>query len=410
MVKPTITDGPRGAPSAVLLPLLRHGRHEPAVLRGVPARPRLHGRADRHRPDAAVARGPGGRDLVGELGRPAGRPGASAPARGARRGLRRRAAPVRPFAARDRRRAPRAGARRARGGAARRLRHARVVARAPRRPPTRGIRLFGSLGFIAVALLVGTTLAARGDRPGDVLVPPTIALCVAGYALVARTSRRRPRTPARARAWATCARLARDRRLLLFLGACALHWAACAPYHLFFGVLVRDRGLPSDVTGLGMGAGVVAEIGALLLFPPPRAAPLAAPPPRRSRSSAARSAGSSSRARSRPAQSSRSSSCTASPSGCSGGRRWTRWRRSCRRGSARPARRSSPRSSSAWGTPSATSSPARATTGYRSAAPLFAWAAVVEVAALAFALLFLGRRGAATPNGPARAEAPGSST
>jgi PPP family 3-phenylpropionic acid transporter len=63
------------------------------------------------------------------------------------------------------------------------------------------------------------------------------------------------------------ARLARHRPLLLFLGACALHWAASAPYHLFFGVLVRDRGLPSHVTGLGMAVGVVAEIAALLLFP-----------------------------------------------------------------------------------------------------------------------------------------------
>jgi PPP family 3-phenylpropionic acid transporter len=46
-----------------------------------------------------------------------------------------------------------------------------------------------------------------------------------------------------------------------------VHWAACAPFHLFFGVFVRDLGLPSDVTGIGMGLGVLAEIGALLAFP-----------------------------------------------------------------------------------------------------------------------------------------------
>jgi PPP family 3-phenylpropionic acid transporter len=61
--------------------------------------------------------------------------------------------------------------------------------------------------------------------------------------------------------------LARDPRLHLFLAAAALHWAACAPYHLFFGVHVRDLGLPADVTGIGMGIGVVAEIVALLYFP-----------------------------------------------------------------------------------------------------------------------------------------------
>jgi PPP family 3-phenylpropionic acid transporter len=42
---------------------------------------------------------------------------------------------------------------------------------------------------------------------------------------------------------------------------------ACAPFHLFFGLLVRDRALPSAVTGLGMGAGVLAEMAVLLAFP-----------------------------------------------------------------------------------------------------------------------------------------------
>jgi PPP family 3-phenylpropionic acid transporter len=36
---------------------------------------------------------------------------------------------------------------------------------------------------------------------------------------------------------------------------------------VFFGVLVRDLGLPDDVTSAGMAIGVVAEIGALLAFP-----------------------------------------------------------------------------------------------------------------------------------------------
>lgn len=130
-----------------------------------------------------------------------------------------------------------------------------------------GLRLFGSLGFVAIALAVGSALAARGERPGDVLVPATVALGVAGYALVARTIPAAPAHPGARPGLRDLGQLARDPRLLLFLGACALHWAACAPYHLFFGVLVRDRGLPSGVTGLGMGAGVAAEIAALLLFP-----------------------------------------------------------------------------------------------------------------------------------------------
>jgi PPP family 3-phenylpropionic acid transporter len=129
------------------------------------------------------------------------------------------------------------------------------------------VRLFGSLGFIALAVVAGRVLSLRGDRPGDPLVPLAVAACVVGYALVVQTV---PAPPARGGVrpgLRDLAGLLRDRRLLLFLGACALHWAASAPYHLFFGVLVRDRGLPSHVTGIGMGAGVVAEVAALVLFP-----------------------------------------------------------------------------------------------------------------------------------------------
>jgi PPP family 3-phenylpropionic acid transporter len=103
-----------------------------------------------------------------------------------------------------------------------------------------------------------------------------VVLCVGGYALVARgapaSSRPVDRPIAR-----DLADLARDRRLHLLLAVSALHWAACAPFHLLFGVFVRDLGLTADVTGIGMGLGVLAEIAVLLAFPrlearvPPRA-------------------------------------------------------------------------------------------------------------------------------------------
>ncbi len=128
------------------------------------------------------------------------------------------------------------------------------------------IRLFGSIGFIVLSLAVGRALTLRGDRPADLLVPVVVAACVAGYALVAggapasATHVERP-------AGRDLADLARDRRLHLLLAASALHWAACAPFHLLFGVFVRDLGLPADVTGVGMGLGVLAEIAVLLAFP-----------------------------------------------------------------------------------------------------------------------------------------------
>jgi len=135
-------------------------------------------------------------------------------------------------------------------------------------PPYASIRLWGSVGFCLAALGVGRALSARGELPGDVLVPAVMSAAVAGYAVVLWTL---PRTagaalgprPGRADVRA----LLRDRTLLAFFGACFLHWTAVGPYHLFFGVLVRERGLPSDVTGIAMTAGVVAEILALLLAP-----------------------------------------------------------------------------------------------------------------------------------------------
>ncbi|HEX9052882.1 MAG TPA: MFS transporter [Anaeromyxobacter sp.] len=128
------------------------------------------------------------------------------------------------------------------------------------------IRLWGSIGFIVLSLAIGRALTLRGDRPADLLVPVAVALCVAGYALAARGA-----PPSATRVERPVGRdladLARDRRLHLLLAASALHWAACAPFHLLFGVFVRDLGLTADVTGVGMGLGVLAEIAALLAFP-----------------------------------------------------------------------------------------------------------------------------------------------
>ncbi len=128
------------------------------------------------------------------------------------------------------------------------------------------IRLWGSIGFILLSLGVGRALTLRGDRPADLLVPVAVAFLVLGYALAARgapPSATHVERPVRR----DLADLARDRRLHVLLAASALHWGACAPFHLLFGVFVRDLGLTADVTGIGMGLGVLAEIVVLLLFP-----------------------------------------------------------------------------------------------------------------------------------------------
>jgi PPP family 3-phenylpropionic acid transporter len=129
------------------------------------------------------------------------------------------------------------------------------------------IRLGGSLGFAVLALLGGWLLAWRGDRPSDPLVPWLILALVAGYALAVRGLPHAEPSGGERPGWLAVRTLLADRRLVLLLVGGALHWLACAPFHLFFGVLVRDLALPSAVTGLGMGAGVLAEMVALLAFP-----------------------------------------------------------------------------------------------------------------------------------------------
>jgi PPP family 3-phenylpropionic acid transporter len=133
--------------------------------------------------------------------------------------------------------------------------------------PYAAIRLFGSLGFSAAAIGVGRALSARGDLPGDALVPAVFAACVAGYAASSFGLPRTPPPDHERPGLADALALLRDRTLLVFLLACSVHWAATGPYHLLFGVLVRERGLPSDVTGLAMTTGVAAEIAVLVLHP-----------------------------------------------------------------------------------------------------------------------------------------------
>ncbi|HET8733471.1 MAG TPA: MFS transporter, partial [Anaeromyxobacteraceae bacterium] len=128
------------------------------------------------------------------------------------------------------------------------------------------IRLWGSVGFAVITSAVGLLLAARGDRPGDPLVPLAVAACVGAYALAARRLPAPPAPPHPPR-WREMAGLLRDGPLLALLAVFSLHWGATAPFHLLFGLFVRDLGLPASVTGVGMAVGVAAEVGALLAFP-----------------------------------------------------------------------------------------------------------------------------------------------
>jgi PPP family 3-phenylpropionic acid transporter len=128
-------------------------------------------------------------------------------------------------------------------------------------------RMFGSVGFAALSLVLGYVLSLRGNLPGDVVVPATMAVFAACYALAIRRLEPAPSVLSEQPSWRDLITILSSRRLLLILLAGAVHWAACVVYSTFFNVFVRDLGLPASVSGWSFTAGVVAEISVMMAFP-----------------------------------------------------------------------------------------------------------------------------------------------
>jgi PPP family 3-phenylpropionic acid transporter len=125
-------------------------------------------------------------------------------------------------------------------------------------------RAAGSAAFMTMCLFAGFWLDLRGVRGGDALVPALVSVGLAATLLAALGLRghapgERPHTR-------DVRRLLGNRRFLLLLSMAGLHWAALVPFHGFFGILLRDRGLSSRLTGYAFVIGTTAEIGVLFLF------------------------------------------------------------------------------------------------------------------------------------------------
>jgi PPP family 3-phenylpropionic acid transporter len=126
------------------------------------------------------------------------------------------------------------------------------------------IRLWGSLSFVAMCVLLGNWLDVRAVRTGDVLVPTLVSLGLAlslfaslglrGHGGQASPHLREVR------------QLLRDRRFRFLLVIGGVHWMCLVPYHGFFGILLRDRGFPSRTTGYAFTVGVMAEIAVFLVY------------------------------------------------------------------------------------------------------------------------------------------------
>jgi PPP family 3-phenylpropionic acid transporter len=126
------------------------------------------------------------------------------------------------------------------------------------------LRLWGSIGFVLAAVVVGGLLSATGGSANR-LVPAAMWVAL-GCAFVAATRLHGAGEAAAHPRAADIRALLRDPRLRLLLAIAALHWICLAPYNVYFGVFLRDLGLPPLSWALAYSTGVVTEVLVLMTF------------------------------------------------------------------------------------------------------------------------------------------------
>jgi len=126
------------------------------------------------------------------------------------------------------------------------------------------LRLWGSIGYVVAAVLVGALLAARG-RAADRLVPIAMWLSL-GCAFAAAWPLRGAGEAAARPHFADVVALLREPRLRLVLAIAALHWICLSPYNIYFGIFLQDLGLSPLASALAYSTGVVMEVIVLMTF------------------------------------------------------------------------------------------------------------------------------------------------
>jgi PPP family 3-phenylpropionic acid transporter len=126
------------------------------------------------------------------------------------------------------------------------------------------LRLWGSVGYVVAAVLLGALLSARA-HPADRLVPVAMWLALGCAFAAAWRLHGSGEAATRPRA-ANVKALLGDPSLRVLLVIAALHWVCLTPYNVYFGVFLQDLGLPPVSWGLASSTGVVMEVIVLMVF------------------------------------------------------------------------------------------------------------------------------------------------
>ena len=124
------------------------------------------------------------------------------------------------------------------------------------------LRLWGSVGFIVTTYAFGLWLSGPGHAADA--VPATLGLL---SLMAVSTLLLRPGVPPQAvPALDDVLRLAARPGLMLFLGACLIHWAALGPFHVLFAIHLEDLGVSARDVGAGLAVAVLAEVAVMRFF------------------------------------------------------------------------------------------------------------------------------------------------
>jgi PPP family 3-phenylpropionic acid transporter len=125
-----------------------------------------------------------------------------------------------------------------------------------------GIRLWGSIGFIASVAGLGPLL----DRFGTGLLPPVLMVLFSSIWLSSLWVPERGITPV-AQGHAPLREVLSQRRVVALLTVCFLMQASHGPYYTFYSIYLQDHGYTRSAIGQLWALGVIAEIAVFLVMP-----------------------------------------------------------------------------------------------------------------------------------------------